>query len=310
MKIRATARAPASVGNVAVGFDILGHTIAGPFDEVSVQRVNSPGVRIVSIRGADRPLPQSATENTSGAALLSLCDTLNLAYGFEITIDKGIPYGSGLGGSAASAVAALVAANELLDTPLPREQLYPHALTGEAVASGSRHGDNVAPMLLGGLVLATAETLLRLPVPDWLYAVVVHPHHVLETRRAREVLATFYPLSRCVEQTAHLSLLLVGCFRGDPELLRSGLLDVLVEPRRAALIPGFARVKSAALDAGALGASISGAGPSVFAWCQDATTAASVKAAMGQAFAEHGLDSEGWISPVTGPRAEVLVCAS
>ncbi len=310
MKTHATARAPASVGNVAVGFDILGHSIAGPFDEVSVQRVETPGVHIVSIRGADRPLPQNAAENTSGAALISLCDALNPAYGFEITINKGIPYGSGLGGSAASAVAALVAANELLDTPLAREQLYPHALTGEAVASGSRHGDNVAPMLLGGLVLATSETLLSLSVPDWLHAVLVHPHYVLETRRAREILAGSYPLSHYIEQSAHLSMLLAGCFRGDPELLRKGLVDVLVEPRRAALIPGFTEVKNAALDSGALGASISGAGPSVFAWCQDATTAASVKMAMRQAFAEHDLDSEGWISPVNGPRAEVTACVS
>ncbi len=310
MKIQAKARAPASVGNVAVGFDILGHTIDGPSDEVIVRRVDTPGVRIIAIHGADRSLPREAVDNTSGAALLSLCAALSPKLGFEIEINKGIPYGSGLGGSAASAVAALVAANELLDTPLTRQQLYTHALTGEAVASGSRHGDNVAPMLLGGLVLATAETLLRLPVPDWLYAVVVHPHYVLETRRSREVLVDPYPLSRYVEQSAHLSMMLFGCFRGDSELLRKGLIDVLVEPRRAALIPGFAEIKKAALNSGSLGASISGAGPSVFAWCRGAATAAFVKTAMSQAFAERGLASEGWISPVAGPRAEVVPCAS
>ena len=310
MNIHAVARAPAGVGNVAVGFDILGHTFAGPFDEVSVRRVNTPGVRIAAIRGADRPLPFGAAENTASAALLSLCALLRPDYGFEIEIDKGIPYGSGLGGSAASSVAALVAANALLEAPLTREQLYPHAVAGEAVASGARHGDNVGPMLLGGLVLATADRLLHLPVPDWLHVAVVHPGFVLETRRARDALAAPYPLHSFVEQSAHLAMLLAGCFRGDADLLRAGLHDVLVEPRRAPLILGFAAVKQAAIDAGALGASISGAGPSVFAWCDGAATAGTATAAMRDAFAAHGLDSEGWSAPVAGPRAEVIRCAT
>ena len=308
MNIRAIAHAPASVGNVAVGFDILGHTFAGPFDAVSVRRVGTPGVRIAAIRGADRPLPLSAADNTAGAALLSLCAALRPHFGFEIEIDKGIPFGSGLAGSAASSVAALVAANALLDAPLTREQLYSHAMAGEAVASGARHGDNVGPMLLGGLVLATADRVLRLPVPDWLHVAVVHPDLVLETRRAREVLAAPYPLHSVVEQSAHLAMLLTGCFRGDADLLRAGLADVLVEPRRAPLIRGFAAVKRAAIDAGALGASISGAGPSVFAWCDGAATTGAVVAAMRDAFAAHGVDSEGWNAPVAGPRAEVIRC--
>lgn len=310
MNVCAIAHAPASVGNVAVGFDILGHTFAGPRDEVSVRRVDTIGVRIAAIRGADQPLPLTAADNTAGAALLSLCAALGPDFGFEIEIDKGIPFGSGLGGSAASSVAALVAANALLEAPLTREQLYPHAVAGEAVASGARHGDNVGPMLLGGLVLATADRLLRLPVPDWLHSAVVHPRCVLETRRAREVLAAPYPLHRFVEQSAHLAMLLTGCFRGDADLLRAGLADVLVEPRRAPLIPGFATVQRAAIDAGALGASISGAGPSVFAWCDGAATAGAVVAAMRDAFAARGLDSEGWNASVAGPRAEVIRCVT
>lgn len=310
MNIHAVARAPASVGNVAVGFDILGHTFAGPCDEVSVRRTDTPGVRITAIRGADRSLPLAAADNTAGAALLSLCTALRPDFGFEIEIDKGIPFGSGLGGSAASGVAALVAANALLEAPLTRELLYPHAVAGEAVASGARHGDNVGPMLLGGLVLATTDRLLHLPAPDWLHVAVVHPDCVLETRRAREALAAPYPLHRFVEQSAHLAMLLAGCFRGDAELLRAGLRDVLVEPRRAPLIPGFAAVQRSAIEAGALGASISGAGPSVFAWCDDVATATAATAAMREAFAAHGLDSEGWSAPVAGPRAEVLRCAT
>ncbi|MBP6597713.1 MAG: homoserine kinase, partial [Arenimonas sp.] len=218
----------------------------------------------------------------------------------------GLPLGSGLGGSAASCVAALVAANALLPEPLTPDQLYPFALTGEAVASGGRHGDNVGPMLLGGLVLATSDRLVRIAVPaDW-HCAVVHPHFVLETRAARAALAGHYALGEFVAQSALLAQVLLGCERGDAALVRAGLRDVLVEPRRAALVPGFAGVKQAALDAGAMGASISGAGPSVFAWFETAADAALAGAAMAAAFARADLDSDVHLSPVAGPAAEVL----
>ncbi|MET1161831.1 MAG: homoserine kinase, partial [Pseudoxanthomonas sp.] len=153
MNVVAKAFAPASVGNVGVGFDILGHVIAGVGDTVVVRRIDEPVVRIVAIRGATVELPLDAPANTAGASLIALREALALPFGFEIEIEKGIPLGSGMGGSAASCVAALVAANELLEASLSREALYPFALTGEAVASGGRHGDNLGPMLLGGLVL-------------------------------------------------------------------------------------------------------------------------------------------------------------
>ncbi|MBX3700772.1 MAG: homoserine kinase [Dokdonella sp.] len=303
---RATAFAPASVGNAAVGFDILGHSVAGPGDRVTVQRIAEPRVRIGAIRGAAQPLPLEPERNTAGAALLALQRALALPFGFDIEIDKGIPFGSGMGGSAASAVAALVAANALLDAPLPRAALYPFALEGEAVASGGRHGDNVGPMLLGGLVLATADRLVPIAVPAALHCALVHPHATLETRAARAALAGSYALPEFVAQSANLALVLAGCHAGDMELIRAGLADVLVEPRRAPLIAGFASVKAAALAAGALGASISGAGPSVFAWCDGAAAAQRCAQAMRDAFAEAGLDSDCWLSPVAGPAAQVV----
>jgi homoserine kinase len=302
----ARAFAPASVGNVGVGFDILGHSVAGPGDRVGVRRIADPVVRIATIRGNHAPLPLEAERNTAGAALFAMRKALALRFGFEIEIDKGIPYGSGMGGSAASAVAALVAANALLDTPLPRELLYPFALDGEAVASGGRHGDNVGPMLLGGLVLATADRLVRIPIPPGLHCALVHPHAVLETRAARAALEGAYALPAFVAQSAHLALLLAGCHAGDVDLIRAGLDDVLVEPRRAPLIGGFAAVKQAALQAGALGASISGAGPSVFAWCADEAGATAAAAAMRTAFAAAGFGSDAWVSPVAGPAAELI----
>jgi len=302
----ARAFAPASVGNVGVGFDILGHSLAGPGDRVGVRRIADPVVRIAAIRGNQAPLPLEAERNTAGAALIAMRKALALRFGFEIEIDKGIPYGSGMGGSAASAVAALVAANALLDTPLPRELLYPFALDGEAVASGGRHGDNVGPMLLGGLVLATADRLVRIPIPPHLHCALVHPHAVLETRAARAALEGAYALPTFVAQSAHLALLLAGCHAGDIALIRAGLDDVLVEPRRAPLIGGFTAVKQAALEAGALGASISGAGPSVFAWCADEPTAEAAAAAMRTMFAAAGFGSDAWVSPVAGPAAELI----
>ena len=219
---------------------------------------------------------------------------------------KGIPLGSGMGGSAASAVAALVAANVLLEVPLTISELYPFALEGEAGASGGRHGDNVGPMLVGGLTLATQHRLIRLPVPRGLTCVLVHPHLVLETRKAREALIMPYALSDFVPQTANLAQLMVGLFTENLDLIRAGLDDVLVEPRRAHLIPGFAAVKRAALEAGALGASIAGGGPSVFAWFQDAAGAAESPKGMQAAFANAGLDSDVFISPVDGPKARLV----
>ena len=302
----ASAFAPASVGNVGVGFDILGHSMAGAGDRAEVRVIDEPVVRIAAIRGAVADLPREPRHNTAGMALLALREALSLPHGFELVLHKGIPLGSGMGGSAASCVAALVAANALLEQPLPREALYRFALDGETVASGSRHGDNLGSMLLGGLVLATHDRLLRIPVPrDW-YCALVHPHCVLETRRARAALAGDYALDAFVAQSAHLALVLAGCFRGDAALVREGLKDVLVEPRRASLVSGFARVKQAALGHRALGASISGGGPSVFGWYENQGDAEAAAAAMQVAFAVEGLQSDAFVAPIESPAAALI----
>ncbi len=297
---------PASVGNVAVGFDILGHGIEGVGDTVAVRRIDAPEVRISAITGATVDLPREAVGNTAGAALIALRQALELPYGFEVQIEKGIPLGSGMGGSAASCVAALVAANALLDVPLSAEALYPFALVGEAVASGGQHGDNLGPMLLGGLVLATAQRIVRIPVPDAWHSLLVHPDAVLETRRARAALAGSYELKEFVAQSANLALVLAGCHAGRADLVRDGLADVLVEPRRAPLIAGFYEAKQAALAAGAMGASISGAGPSVFGWFQTRQAGEAAVAPVQAAFAAAGFDSQAWVSPLNSPAARVL----
>ena len=303
------ARAPAGVGNIGVGFDLLGHVFDGPCDVAGVRVIDEPVVRIDGITGsapgADR-IPLQAAANTAGRALIALREGLGLEHGFAIELEKGIPLGSGMGGSAASCVAALVAANALLEPPLPREALYPFALDGESAASNSRQGDNVAPMLLGGAVLATAERIIPLRVPDWRHCVVVHPDQVLETRRARAVLAEPYALGEVTAHAAHLAQFLLGLERADEGLIRAGLHDLLVEPRRAPLVPGFGQVKAAALDHGALGASLSGAGPAAFAWFASRAAAEAAAPAMRAAFHSAGFQARSWVSPVAVPGAGLI----
>lgn len=304
---RARASAPPTVGNVGVGFDLLGHALVGTGDTVTASRTDSGQVRVVAIRGIDTPLPTEPSRNTAGRAALALLPLFPPGTGIDLEIDKGIPMGSGMGGSASSAVAAAMAVGALLPTRPDMTTLFHAAVQGEAAATGSAHGDNVAPALLGGLTIAPhAGEPLRLSVPAWLHAAVVRPHFPLETRRSREVLAAPYPIADFVRQSEGLALLLAGCHAGDATLIRRGLHDVLVEPRRAPLIPGFPAVKQAALDCGALGASISGGGPSVFAWCADADTAARASQAMQVAFRAAGHGSDAITSPVDAPGARIL----
>jgi homoserine kinase len=305
----ATAFAPASTSNLAVGFDLLGHPLGDAGDRVTVTRRPTPGVAMGPVTGhLAVALPADPAANTAGTAVLRLLADHAPELGVEVAIEKGIPLGSGIGGSAASAVAAVVAANALLPRPLPHAALFPYALAGEAVASGAAHGDNVAPSLLGGLVLvrgADPADVVRLPAPPALRCALVLPHMRLDTRDSRAVLPSSVPLGDVVRQCANLAGVLAGCFTGDLALIGRSLRDVVVEPHRAALIPGFATVQAAAMAAGALGCSISGGGPSVFAWCADDRIAHRVRAGMMAAFGEHRLETDGWISPVDGPGARL-----
>jgi len=267
----ATAFAPASVGNVAVGFDVLGHSFQAIGDRVTARRLAEPGVRIAAITGVATNLPLEPEKNTAGMAVLGMIRELKLDFGIELTIEKGIPLGSGLGGSAASAVAGVVAANALLPTSLTRLEMLKFAMQGEAVASGSVHADNIAPSLFGGLVLTVGidnPNVKQIPVPASVRCVLVHPHMMLSTRAAREILSRSIDLSNVIWQSANLAGFLTGCFTGDLQLIRESLEDVIIEPQRKVLIPGFQAVKDGAMANGALGCSISGAGPTVFAWCE------------------------------------------
>lgn len=307
-RARATAFAPASVGNVAIGFDIMGFSVDALGDRVTVSVRDTPGVEIRATRGVTGELPREPRDNTAGRALLALLEALRPGFGFSIEIDKGIPLGSGLGGSAASAVGAVVAANALLPQPFAPLELLKFAMAGEAVASGARHADNIAASLFGGLVLTVgidSPRVKQIPVPAGIRAVIVHPHMFLATARARAILKGSVELSDFVWQTANLAGFISGCYTSDLDMIRASLEDVVIEPQRAALIPGFRDVRRGAMEAGALGCSISGAGPTMFALSTEATAAA-VLAAMRGEFARQALATDEWVVEMRPTGARVI----
>lgn len=303
-----TAFAPASVANVAIGFDILGFAVDALGDHVQLRRLPQPEVRVKAIRGVVEDLPLEAEKNTAGRALLALIESRDLPFGFEMEIDKGIPLASGLGGSAASAVAAVVAANAMLPEPMTRIELLKAAMEGEAVASGSRHADNISPSLFGGLVLTVGidhPRVKQIPVPAQIHAVIVHPHLQVPTKQARAILSHTVHLSDFVWQTANLAGFISGCYTDDLDLIKASLEDVIIEKQRQVLIPGFAEVRAAALASGALGCSISGAGPTMFALCLE-SDAAAVRDAMVDAFGSQGTETDRWAVSLRSSGARVV----
>lgn len=301
--------APASIGNIGVGFDILGMAIERPGDEVIARPSGKPGLRIARITGHGGKLPYEVEKNTAGMAALRLLEHLGeTGRGIELEIHKKMPLGSGLGSSAASAAAAVLAVSELLRTGLNKRDLLPFACAGEQVASGSFHADNVAPSLLGGIILIRDNETLdvhRLHVPRGLYAAVVYPHLEVLTKTARAILKPDVPLADFVRQSANVAGFVAGCFNGDVGLIGRSLRDVVIEPQRAGLITGFYDVKDAAMAEGALGCSISGSGPSVFALCANSLTAENAGQAMQRAFARHGVESQVFLSAVNQEGAQI-----
>jgi homoserine kinase len=305
---KATAFAPASAANVAIGFDILGFSVDVLGDKCTVTKTASPGVTISGSSGVVKDIPREPEKNTAGRALLAMQEGLKPGFGFDVFLDKGIPLGSGLGGSAASAVAAVVAANALLDKPLTKIELLKFAMQGEAVSSGSLHVDNISPSLFGGLVLTVGidnPRVKQIPVPNGIRAILVHPHLFLSTKQARGILKKEVPMSDFIWQTANLAGFISGCYSNDLDVIRASFDDVVIEKQRSQLIPGFDAVRAAAMGQGALGCTISGAGPTMFAWSLD-SEAPRVRDAMVGAFKTAGMETDSWIVPITSTGAHVL----
>ena len=290
----ARAFAPATIGNVICGFDIFGLALAEPGDEVEARLRDEPGVVISAVHGDGGRLPTEAGRNVASLAaqaVLRECGLENV--GLEIEVWKGLPISGGMGGSAASAVAAVVATDAVLQSELSTQMLLHCASRGERGPKGDTHADNIAPALHGGIVMIRPEEpgiAIPLPVPHGLSVALVHPDLELETDRMRGILPGVLPLAEAVKQWADCSALVVGLYEEDWDLIRRALVDRIAEPHRSAFVPGFDAVRSAGLDAGALGVGLSGSGPSMFALCRTLDDANTVAGAMADAFDGAGLD--------------------
>jgi homoserine kinase len=294
--------APATVANVACGFDIFGFAVDRPGDEVVLTKKDSPGIVITEITGDEGRLPLEVNKNTAGIAIQKYLEHIGKPeQGFSLALHKDMPLGSGLGSSAASAVAGVFAANELMGRPLTQKELLPFAMEGERVACGSAHADNVGPSLLGGFVIIRSYQpldIIQVQVPSDLFATIVHPQVEVNTKDARSILEREIQLSKTIQQMGNVAGLVAGLLLPDFDLIGRSLEDVMIEPIRSILIPQFNEVKAAALSAGALGCSISGSGPSLFALSRGRETAERVAVAMAAAFKEVDIDSEAYVSGI------------
>jgi homoserine kinase len=295
--------APATVANLGSGFDVLGMALMEPGDTVIARRTSGRGVRIAAVHGDGGRLSTDADKNTAGIAATLTLARAGIEAGIELELHKGLPLGSGLGSSGASAAAAAYAVNLLLGSPLRKAELIGPCVEAEAAVAG-RHADNVAPALLGGLILVRSldpADFVRLPVPEGLTMAVVTPRFEVNTRDARAALPADVSLSALVRASANLAAFVSACFSGDLGLLSRAMEDHVVTPARARLIPGCLDVIEAAMSAGALGSSISGSGPSMFALCRSERSAGDAVVAMQAAFMDAGLESTAVLSPADCP---------
>lgn len=300
--------APGSVSNVGCGFDILGFAIDGVGDEMIVKKNDQNKIVIKEIEGYE-DLPTDPKKNVAGVAIQSLLDNLESDQGFDVEIVKNIKPGSGIGSSAASAAGAVVAVNELLDNPFTRMQLVDFAMKGEEVASGDVHADNVAPATLGGFCLIRGYDpldVIHIQQPENLWCTVIHPQIEIKTKESRELLSPDVPLKKAIRQWGNVAGLMSGLYTSNYELIGRSLEDHIVEPQRKVLIPEFDELKLSVMEAGALGCSISGSGPSVFALANGRETADVIAAAMDTVFKRTGLEYKIYVSKVSDGGVKVL----
>ncbi len=310
-KVKASVRAyaPATVANAVSGFDVLGFALEAPGDIVTCKHSDAPGIHIAALTGAYSGLPNDPKLNTAGVAVQALLDAQHLSLDMELEIQKGVPIVGGMGSSASSAVAAVVAVNECFDLSLSNEQLLPFVLESERSATGVPHADNAAPSLLGGFTLIhrlDPLDIITLPTFQGLACVLVHPHMQIKTRDAREILPKSVAMKTATNQMGHIAGFVAGLFQQDLALISRSFVDELAEPFRGKLIPGYELVKSAALEKGALGCGISGSGPSMFALCSDTDVAHRVGEAMAKTFRSENLESDMYVSAISQSGARLL----
>ncbi len=301
--------APATVANVSCGFDVFGFAVEQPGDEVIMTLTDQPKVVMKRIEGDGGRLPLESEKNTAGVAVIAFLKALQRQQGVEIILKKNLPLGSGMGSSAASSVAALVAINHLLGEPFEKKELLPFAMEAERIACGAAHADNVAPSLMGGFVLIRGyhpPDIVNIPTPENLFCTLVHPQVELKTQDSRQVLRANIPLKDAIVQWGNIAGLVAGLMKPDFSLISRSLKDVIVEPVRSVLIPGFDNIKETAKENGALGSGISGSGPTIFALSTNRETAARVGQAIAEEFQKFRLNSEVFVSRINPLGATVI----
>jgi homoserine kinase len=294
--------APASVANVAVGFDILGFALDKPGDEIIIREGKEKGLKITQITGAKNKLSYDILKNTAGYSAYQLLKHLGEEdRPLEMEINKKMPFGSGLGSSAASAVAGVYGVNEFLKTGLSKYEILTHAVAGEQIADGAWHADNVAPSLLGGIVLIRENETLdvkKIHVPNGLQVVVIYPHIEILTKDSRSVLSDTVSFKKVIHQTGNLAAFIASLYTSDFDMMRRALKDVIVEPQRAALIPHFYAAKDIAYSEGCIGFSISGAGPSMFALCDNSYIAENISEKIITLYKSNHIEADSFLSKI------------
>jgi homoserine kinase len=306
MNKQVTVQCPATVANLVCGFDILGMALEQPYDLMEVRLLSEPGIIITSKDGF--PLPADPAQNTAGAPLIAMLEELDQPIGFEVIINKQIKPGSGVGSSAASAAGSVVAANHLLGNKFSKEDMVRFALFGEKVASGVKHADNVAPCIYGGITLIRSIfplDIVSIPAPD-LHVTVVHPQIEVRTADARQILRKQVLLKDAIRQWGNIAGLVAGFMKQDYELIGRSLEDVIIEPVRSMLIPGFDEVKAKCKEAGALGGGISGSGPSIFMLSKDSNTARQLEKIMNEVYTRIGLDHHTYVTTINQQGVKVI----
>lgn len=301
--------APATVANVVCGYDVLGFAIEEPGDEIILKKNDSNQIIITKIEGDGGKLPKDPNKNVVSHVIRLFLEKINSSQGIDIELYKKMPLNSGMGSSAASSVAALVAINELMEKPFSKEELLPLAMEGERIACGNAHADNVAPALLGGLVLVRSyEPLdaLKLPYPKDLSVVSVHPHVDVPTGEARKIIKERVSLKSAVQQWGNVAGLVAGFCTNDLDLVSRSMEDVIIEPVRAMLIPYFYDMKQLALDNGAVGFGISGSGPSVFALCEKKEIAEEISTQIKELLNQKNIESEAFVTTINDEGARVI----
>lgn len=299
-------KAPGTVANLVCGFDILGLALNEPYDLLEARLTDDPGVVIINRDSFN--LPTDPSRNVAGVVFLAALEKAGSTKGIEVIMEKRIMPGSGIGSSAASAAGAAVAANQLLGLPFSNDELIQLAMIGEKLASGVKHADNIAPCILGGVTLIRSIhplDIITIPSPD-MYVTVVHPQIEVRTSDARQILRQQVLLKDAIRQWGNIAGLVAGFLKNDLELIGRSLEDVIIEPVRSILIPGFDEVKKKCKEAGALGGGISGSGPSIFMLCRDEKTAAEVETVMKEVYRNIGIDHYTYVTTINKKGVEVI----